>query len=212
MNETSRCVVIAGSPEADAAFIKSVVRDGDFVICADRGVAAAQAAGVAVDLIVGDFDSFTGALPEGAEVIRLTPKKDDTDTLHAIQTALSRGCRRFVLLAATGGRLDHSFANLCMLEYIAQRGAEGIILSKNEEIRCLTEGSYDFSGRLGQTFSVFPFGCQTAVLTYTGAEYPLERGSLTHAEAMGISNVFTAERASVTVHSGTVLVFCTAGQ
>ena len=207
MNQT-RCVIIAGAPEADAAFIQSVVRADDYIVCADRGAAAALAAGLKPDLIVGDFDSFAGSLPDNCEIIRLCPEKDDTDTQHAIDTALSRGFRDFVLLAATGGRLDHTYANLCMLAYLARRGAEGVILAKNKEVRLLTDGTYDYSGRCGQTFSVFPFGCPDAVLSYTGAKYPLNRGKLIHSGAMGVSNIFVGDTAAITVHSGEALVFC----
>ena len=201
-----RCVIISGAPNPDIDFIRETVGESDFVICADCGVAAAQKAGVKPGLIIGDFDSYSGELPQGCEIITLVPEKDDTDTLHCINVALERGFRDFVLLAATGGRLDHTFANCCMLEYLREHGASGMILSKNEKITVLTAGSYDFNGCKGLTFSVYPFGCGAATLSYEGAKYPLQSGTLTHSAAMGTSNIFTENTANITVHSGQIIL------
>jgi len=199
-------VIIAGAPGADVAFLAQTVQPEDYVICADRGYAAARAAGLQPDLIVGDFDSYAGALPDGCEVVRLCPEKDDTDTMHCVNIALERGFRSFLLLSALGGRLDHSLANLCIAEYLAERGAECMILSRDEEIRLLTEGVHPLDGCRGLTFSVFPFGCPSVTLSYEGAYYPLTRGVLRHSNPMGVSNVFTADRALITVHSGKALL------
>ena len=93
MKTSRRCVIIAGSPDADAATIKTAVRGGDFIMCADRGYATAKAAGLVPDVVIGDFDSYGGELPSDCEVIRLCPEKDDTDTMHCVTTALERGFR-----------------------------------------------------------------------------------------------------------------------
>ena len=75
-------------------------REGDFLIAADRGYEALRAAGIAPDLIMGDFDSL-GFTPEGENVLPHSPIKDDTDLLLAIRWAMERGWRRFVATAGT---------------------------------------------------------------------------------------------------------------
>ena len=206
INKNRRCVVIAGAPGADAALIRAALKPDDYIICADRGYQTAVEAGVTPNLLVGDFDSYQGGLPRGVEIIRLNPEKDDTDTLHCVKTALERGFTDFILLAATGGRLDHTLANLSVTEYLTDRGTHCIILSENEKAELLTVGAYTYSGCKGLTFSVFPYGCQKAVLSYKGAYYPLEHGVLTHSTAMGVSNIFTADKAEITVHEGKALL------
>lgn len=206
VNPSRRCVIIAGAPDADVDFIRQTVKADDFVLCADRGVLYALGAGITPDVIVGDFDSYTGTLPSAGEVVRLQPEKDDTDTLHCVDIALNRGYTDVILLAATGGRLDHTLANLSILEYLDEHNAQGIILSKNEKIRFLTTGTHAYHGVNGKTFSVFPFGCDSAVLSYSGAKYPLNHEPLHHSTARGVSNVFTADAAEITVHSGRALV------
>lgn len=211
INEKRRCMIIAGAPGADPSFIRQNVQPGDYVICADRGFETALKAGVTPCLLVGDFDSYTGAIPEKYEVIGLCPEKDYSDTFHAVQAGMERGFRSFVLLSATGGRLDHTLANLSLLEYIAENVAEGVILSENETIRLLIKGEYRFEGMKGKTFSVFPFGCDEALISYSGAKYPLKCGRLSHGMAMGLSNIFTSDPAQITVHGGQAMLIINSG-
>lgn len=206
INKKRRCVIIAGAPCHDAAFIKAALRPLDYIICADRGYQTAVEADITPDLLVGDFDSYEGELPTGVETIRLNPEKDDTDTQHCVSIALERGMTDFLLLAATGGRLDHTLATLTVTEYLADRGAHCIILSKNEKIELLTAGTHTYSGCKGLTFSVFPYGCQRVVLSINGAYYPLNHGVIPHSVTLGISNIFTDNSAEITVHEGKVLV------
>lgn len=197
-----RCIVIAGSPDVNPAAIRQALRHDDYVIAADRGCAAALKAGVSPDVIVGDFDSYSDLLPSDAEIIRLNPEKDYSDTFHAVTAAWERGFRDFLLFGAVGGRLDHTLANLSILEWLAEQGGTGVICSDTEEIRLLTRGVHPFNGCRGRTFSVFPYGCASVTLTYQGAKYPLSHGTLRHACAMGLSNIFTADSAVITIESG----------
>lgn len=59
-----RCTIIAGSPEADIDFISEQVKDCNYLICADKGYEYAKKAGAKPNLIVGDFDSYSGNLPD----------------------------------------------------------------------------------------------------------------------------------------------------
>ncbi len=211
INEKRRCVIIAGAPGAELSFVRRNVQPDDYVICADRGFETALKAGVTPCLLVGDFDSYTGAVPGGFEVIGLCPEKDYSDAFHAVQAGIERGFHRFALLAATGGRLDHTLANLTLLEFIADNGAEVVILSENETIRLLRKGEYCFENMAGKTFSVFPFGCHEAVISYSGAKYPLNCGKLSHGMAMGLSNVFTSGFSRITVHEGQAVIIVNTG-
>ena len=94
------------------------------VIAADQGLRHLEAAGIAPDLIVGDFDSL-GTVPQGANVIRHPVEKDDTDMMLAVKTGLERGCRTFVLYGGLGGRLDHTYANFQTLTCPSRRRAAG---------------------------------------------------------------------------------------
>ena len=49
-----------------------------FVVAADSGLVTARALGIEPDLVVGDFDSYGGPLPENVEILRVPAEKDVT--------------------------------------------------------------------------------------------------------------------------------------
>ena len=51
-----------------------------------------------------------------ATIIRLNPIKDDTDTQYAIKHAMSIGAKEIHIIGGTGGRFDHTLANVFMLK------------------------------------------------------------------------------------------------
>lgn len=198
--------IIAGAPSPDIDFIRKNIPSDAFVLCADRGYTYARMAGITPQVIIGDFDSCKDDLPEQVEITRLNREKQYTDTVHCIDCALEKGFRDITLLAAIGGRLDHTYANLCALSYTAKRGGKAMILSEREEIRLLSVGSHSFCERDGLTFSLFPFGTASAELSVSGAHYPLSSYRMESDNPIGVSNVFEGACCAITVHSGSVLM------
>ncbi len=202
----SRCIIISSSPETDICFLKQNVKGNDFIICADGGYKYAYAAGLVPNIIIGDFDSAEP--PEGChpEIMTLPVKKDDTDTFRCVKEALVRGFDDIVIFGGTGGRLDHTYANMSVLYYIISHGARGTLIDPKNEIVMLSGEEMNIEGRNGGLFSIFPFGCESCVVTLTGFEYTLREGTLNIGSPVGISNVITADRAVVKVLSGTSVV------
>ena len=99
---------------------------GDFIIAADGGYRHCQEAGLTPNLLLGDFDSLD-TLPPSVEVLRYPVDKDDTDSMLALKLGLDRGFTTFHIYGGTGGRMDHTLANLQGLAYLAQRGAKGYL-------------------------------------------------------------------------------------
>lgn len=201
-----RCVIISGSPETNPDFIKQAVKPDDYVICADRGYEFASLAGVEPNLIVGDFDSYKEKISASCEIVKLNPRKDDTDTIHSIDLAFEKGFTDFLLLGALGGRTDHTFANITSLLYIADKGGRGVLLSEKERIELLNKGEYFYEKYCGKTFSLFPFGCESVCVSYRGVEYPLERYNLKSSVPLGISNVFTSEKSKIKIYDGNAIL------
>lgn len=201
-----RCVIISGSPETNPDFIKQAVKPDDYVICADRGYEFASLAGVEPNLIVGDFDSYKEKISASCEIVKLNPRKDDTDTIHSIDLAFEKGFTDFLLLGALGGRTDHTFANITSLLYIADKGGRGVLLSEKERIELLNKGEYFYEKYCGKTFSLFPFGCESVCVSYRGVEYPIERYNLKSSVPLGISNVFTSEKSKIKIYDGNAIL------
>lgn len=179
--------------------------EGDLLLAADGGLTHLERRGLTPHLIVGDFDSL-GRVPEGNNIIRHPVEKDDTDTMLAIKTGLERGYRDFVLYGCLGGRLDHAYANLQALVFLARRGAAGWLLGGGLAVTAVRNGRLDFGADHEGVISVFCPDGEARGVTLTGLHYPLQDAVLTSAFPLGVSNRFTGEAASVSVEDGTLLV------
>ena len=200
------CVVIGSAPIEENPFSR-LGRDGCFVVCADGGYDAAARFGIRPDLLIGDFDSVRSPLPEGVEAIRLKVEKDDTDLLAAVKEGIRRGFSSFVLTGVLGGdRFDHSLANLCVLQYLCTQGCKAFIEQDRCRVFLLRSGRLTLSGEKGCTVSVFPFGCASCEVSYTGLQYPLTHTLLTSEVPLGVSNHIADDRAQIVVHSGYALI------
>lgn len=196
------CVIISAGSVSDYEYIKSFIHEGDFVICADGGLAHAGKMGVAPDLTVGDFDSWKG--PLSGEVRAFKPEKDCTDTHIAVSEAIERGYKSITLLGCSGTRLDHTLSNVGLLEYIAHRGGEGYLINENNIVTVITEEAF-FEGETGEYISVIPIGVAEGV-TIENLKYTLENRTLRFEESLAVSNEFIGKRAKISVKKGSLIV------
>ena len=199
--------VIFGAAEFDVLLLP--VGENDLVIAADGGLEHTGKLGLTPNMILGDFDSL-GYVPEGAQVYPV--EKDDTDSMLAVRMGLEMGFRRFVLYGALDGpRVDHTLANFQTLLYLAEHGARGYLVGKNQTVTALRNETLRFPAGFSGTVSVFCLGSDAQGVTLRGLHYGLEKGTLTSHFPLGVSNHFTGEVASVTVEDGSLLVIFDSG-
>lgn len=194
------CSIICGAP---CAWLDTSLIEG-LVIAADKGLDYAIAAGITPDIAVGDFDSAKNPVPSGVECVRVSPIKDDTDTVLAANTAIERGCDELRFFCALGGRLDHTFANIQMLYDLLNRGVRGKLYG-DKECAYLLHGETAEIPRYEGYLSVFSFG-ESAVVSESGVKYPIDRYLMKNSFPLGVSNEITAPAARITAHEGTVLI------
>lgn len=202
-----RCVIIGSAPLENDEIFKEIDLSDSFVICADGGVDTVLRNHITPNLIVGDFDSLEGELPENIETITLPVQKDDTDMMAAIRIALQRGFRDFMLLGGIGGRMDHTYANLCALQFLTYQGCKAVLAGQGCRVFLLNGGRLTLQKLKGSTVSVFPFGTPSCTVTYGGLKYPLTNFSITSDNPLGVSNEIIEEDAWIAVHSGNALIF-----
>ncbi len=201
-------MILGASPIPDNRIFREYDPKRYFVICADAGYETAKKYKIVPDLVVGDFDSATQKPGGNVKVVSLPVEKDVTDTMFAAMKGLSRGFREFVLLGCLGGdRFDHSLANLDVLQYLAEHGGRGILADGHTKIFLLRGGKLRMTGVKGSTVSVFPYGCPSCNVSYSGLKYPLNHDTLTCGGLlMGVSNSVVSDPAEIRVHLGTALV------
>lgn len=199
------CYVFGAAPVPDASFIQVKPQDGDLVICADGGYRLALSIGIRPDWVVGDFDSNGGA-PDFPNLIRVNPQKDDTDLNLAVEHGVSLGYRDFEIYGVLGGRFDHSIAAVQMLAEKRKQGITIRLLDSQNEVRAVSDETVEFSKGGYRYFSVLSLTEKSTGVTIRGAAYPLEDAVLAYDFPLGVSNELLAEKGSVTVEKGTVLL------
>ena len=198
------CVVIGAGPARNL----SVPADA-FVICADGGLAAAANYNITPDLIVGDFDSL-GIVPKGDNVVVYPVEKDVTDSFIAIEEGLKRGFDRFVFYGCVGGRLDHTLANIQHLQYLAQHGAQGMLVGDKETLTVIKDAAVHFDAKRKGGVSVFSLSEKSEGVTIEGLFYEAKDIVLTNGFPLGVSNHFTGKPATVSVKNGVLLIVTSA--
>lgn len=201
-----RCVIISSSPKIEIPFLLREISSDDFIICADGGYKHAEKAGLEPNVIIGDFDSAEVPANINAEVIKLPVKKDDTDTFSCVKEALRRGFDEIIIFGGTGGRMDHTYANISVLSYIRSHNAKGKLVDENNSLMLVSNEEILIEDKCGERFSIFPFGCENCVVTLSGFEYELENSRIFAEIPIGISNVITADTAQVKVYEGSAVI------
>lgn len=177
----------------------------DYVIAADAGFLRLREMGVRIDEVIGDFDS-TGFRPDHPNVRQLPVEKDDTDMLYALRVGLAKGYRTFHLYGGTGGRLDHTLANIQCLHWLARQGCHGYLYGNGVILTALHEGEIVFDALYEGTVSVFALDEKTEGVTIEGLKYEVSDATLTCDFPLGVSNEFVGKPARVAVKRGAVLI------
>ncbi len=197
-----RCLIISGG---DFCPIAPPGPD-DFVIACDRGYSYALHCGVRPDLVVSDFDSYSGKIDPEIPLLQLPAEKDDTDTMRAIRYAAEQGFEAVHLVCALGGRLDHSLANLQSLVFAQCRGLSASLEDGDNFVCTLRNGERSFPRREGWAFSVFAALERCEGVSIRGAKYPLDRAALTGSFPLGVSNEWASPEICVRVEDGILLI------
>jgi thiamine pyrophosphokinase len=201
-------VVVAGGP-APAHDAADTVPGDATVIAADGGLAHAWALGLEVGLVVGDLDSVSPddvatAESKGVPVERHPREKDATDLELALDAALARRPERILVVAGEGGRLDHLLSTLLLLGAEKYAGVE-LDAWVGPARAHVVRGSRALDGTPGELVTLVALHGPAEGIRTEGLVYPLAGEALGPGSSRGVSNVFAAERAEISVERGVVL-------
>ena len=203
-----RCVVI-GAVEIDFPAHR-LIKDTDFVICADKGWQNALNHGIKPDMIVGDFDSSPKPENLDASITVLPVVKDDTDTFYIARHIVENGYTDVLLLGLLGGkRIEHTIANLQTLVYFADNQINATAMDKYSQLMVIKNGEIALPDMPGKFFSLFSMGDRAEGVSITGAKYNLENYTLTNSYPIGVSNEFVGTEVEISVKNGSVLLVIT---
>lgn len=181
----------------------------DLVVAADGGYATAALLEVPVDLLVGDLDSvdpddLETARAAGTRIEQHPVDKDRTDLALALDAVLTGGPADVLLVGGHGGRLDHLLANVALLAAPAYATLRLTALLGDAVVTVIHDRA-TLVGSSGELVSLLAMHGPASGVTTTGLRFPLERAMLPVGSSLGVSNVFTGARATVTVTDGVLV-------
>ena len=181
----------------------------DLVIAADSGADLAAAAGVTVDVLVGDLDSISRETLERVFDDRTAieshpPGKDATDLELAMEVAVRSDPTEIVFVGGGGGRLDHLLGNVAVIAGPAARNASVTWVTEGETA-FVVRGSMSIPTSPGTTFSLIPIGGDAHGVDVRKARWQLRDASLGAHRSVGISNVAVAGEVDIAVGQGVLL-------
>ena len=182
---------------------------GDLCIAADAGLKNAQTLGVRVAVVVGDFDSL-GARPrvdDDVEVITVPAEKDETDTELALSIALERGADLVHIIGGLDGRLDHTLANLALLDRLESSGIHATIEDGQNRIRYLKSTSTLLARTKYRYVSLIPIDPICKGVEIDGCKYPLKNARLfRHSAGRSVSNEIEGNCCLISVRKGAMYI------
>lgn len=197
-----KCVIFGGGTDFG---VVPVISPEDFVICADGGYDCCMAKGIVPDLAVGDWDSVS-AVPVDCERVDLPVDKDDTDTLAALRIGIEKGYEEFHVYCGTGGRIDHTLANMQCLVFLAKQGKRGFLFDEKSVVTAVTDGKLRFPAAAKGDVSVFAADGTAQGVDIKGLKYTLENAEMTADFPVGVSNSFVGQESVIAVKKGTLFV------
>ena len=201
----SRCVIVGGADINNYEYIRSCLREDDFIVFCDSGLKHLESLQVRPGLIVGDFDSHNNPHLD-VETIVLPCEKDDTDTVFAMKEAMKRGYTEFLLIGVVGARLDHTLGNVSILLYLDEKNAKGKIIDDYSEMEIVSDRPTFITDDCSY-FSLLNISGIARGVTIENAKYPLDNAEIKCDYQYGISNeVNRGEVAKVTIRDGKLLL------
>ena len=205
-----RIIIFANGELPDLNKARLLLNPGDTILCADGGTRHVLALGLQPDLIVGDLDSAEGDAIQKFKLdgikIEFYPRdKNETDLELAIDHALELSPEQIVIVAALGGRLDQTLANISLLTDPRLSSIDVRLDDGVEEI-LVCRDRIEVHGGSGDLVSLIPWQGAASGIETSGLRWPLHRETLYPDKTRGISNEMTGESASISIESGLLLI------
>lgn len=194
-------------PEPDR--VSNKLNQDDLLIAVDGGLRHIENLGLSPNLIIGDLDSVDEAQlqpyrKQCVEISKFPVDKDETDLELALDAACKFAPQVIWVVAALGGRLDQTLANIFLLTRPDLADYDVRLIDGHTEV-FLIRTSGEIRGREGERVSLISLNEPAVGIHTHGLQYPLKDETLYPEKTRGISNRMTSHTATITIHSGLLL-------
>ena len=181
-------------------------KSDDLRIAADAGYKNAKELGERVDVLLGDFDSYTDSLPDGVEILKAPAEKDFTDTQMAVKEALARGADEIIFIGGLSGRLDHTLSNISLLAELWKAKVYAVMTDGRNRVRYLNSSSTLIARSQFKYVSIIAISEKLKGVCIEGCKYPLKNATVTRSNQYAVSNELTGNCALISLRKGECLV------
>ncbi|MCM3600233.1 thiamine diphosphokinase [Robertmurraya korlensis] len=203
--------ILAGGPQDHIPSLHSY--SGEWV-GVDRGVLTLINEGIFVDKAFGDFDSvkeeeLAFIKKHVDELFTFPPEKDETDMEIALSWAMKQAPKKIRIFGATGGRLDHFFANIQLLlkPMALQKSVPIELIDRQNIISLIQAGTHTIERNDEYTYiSFIPFHEEVEGLTLVGFKYPLTLRHIPIHSTLCISNELISDIGTISFSEGILMV------
>lgn len=205
-------IIVSGGTLVNRDYFYKIIRKTKkrHIICCDGGTRHLDQSGIIPDVIIGDMDSIDDLQLEkyfkaGTKIIRYPGNKDSTDTELALDYAMNLKPEAIFIWGVSGGRLDHTLANVFLLRKTQGKGIRTYLADEYCEAFMPDKEEF-FINEKGKTVSILALSPRVTGISLSGFLYPLSMASMKMGESRGISNIINNEKASLRFKKGNLLI------
>jgi thiamine pyrophosphokinase len=205
--EKKSILIIANGEPPDDKYLQKLADQSDLIVAADGGSNICLQTNIYPDIIIGDLDSIQQHVLvhfKDCKIIKV-PDQNTHDLAKAIELSKTLNPGIIRVVAAFGKRLDHSLANLLLiqktywelpLEFYDLHGRLSMISE-----------TYVLDVPVGQIVSLFSF-LPVKGLSLSGFKYSLENKDYPNG-FNGLSNVVDQKNARIRIENGSLFLYIT---
>jgi thiamine pyrophosphokinase len=209
-SNVQRVIILANGELPDLNKARFLLQPDDYLICADGGTRHALSLNLQPNLIIGDLDSAAKVAldtfkKDGVEIELYPRDKNETDLELAIHRAIELNPKQIIIIAALGGRLDQTLANITLLTDVRLSTFDVRLDDGVEEI-FICRDQIEVHGRPGDLVSLIPWQGAVTEIQTKNLRWVLLKETLYPDKTRGISNEMIDKAALVSIGSGLLLV------
>ncbi|HEX6593892.1 MAG TPA: thiamine diphosphokinase [Bacillota bacterium] len=192
--------------------LSAYVNEVDVWIGADRGALTLIEQQIEVDYALGDFDSINAdeqqLIYTNTRVYRSYPnEKDQTDLELACLQAMELNPTKIYLFGATGGRMDHTLANIYLLATCKEKEITSLIVDQYNKIEWTEPGEHVVTyDQDYPNISFIPYTRYVKGLTLHNFYYPLTNQTVAFGSTLCLSNKLLGNRGTFSYEEGILLL------
>ena len=212
MDEKKYILLLLDGEEPSKEILDQFVKNASMVIATDGAAGYAHTHSIPLHSIIGDMDSLNKSVKKeyekaGTRMIEES-EQETNDFEKALRYILSESLdSNVVILGIHGKRTDHMFANFSVMLRYTDAFDTVIAYDATHAHQFLTEETnwHSFDCPVGTIVSLTALP-QAQGVTTSGLYYPLKNARMVFGEREGLSNIISADHATVEITSGAILI------